>query len=79
MECPICYVDIREDDIYKTYCDHSFHEECILRWFQYSHSCPMCRTSKFEIPIKEYEKNYWTNNKKMKILIEQCKYHIFKI
>ena len=59
MECPICAETIKEKDKHITPCKHTFHEKCIKRWFKYSHTCPLCRTSKFNISIEEYEKNYW--------------------
>jgi len=72
MECPICYDVISEENKYITSCKHIFHEKCIERWFQHSYKCPMCRNSKFNISIEEYDKNYWKNNKKMTRRIENC-------
>ena len=79
MECSICYDLIDPENEYITGCNHIFHEKCIGRWFQYSHKCPMCRTSKFNISIQEYDHNYWKNNKKMTDLIQQSDKMIFKI
>lgn len=40
--CSICFDDI-EIKRYPMSCNHSFHEECILRWYHESNVCPVCR------------------------------------
>lgn len=45
MECSICLEEFqRENDVYtiKT-CGHSFHKNCIHKWFCNSNTCPYCR------------------------------------
>lgn len=39
-ECSIC---LDEKTNVKLNCGHHFHEDCILVWFQYNASCPVCR------------------------------------
>ena len=39
-ECPIC---LENKTNIKLKCDHYFHEDCILTWFEHDLSCPMCR------------------------------------
>ena len=42
MECSICYEEISHD-AYVTECKHKFHTDCLKKWLQDHHSCPMCR------------------------------------
>lgn len=47
--CTICYNDISsspefpEEQEMVLRCHHVFHSECIGRWFQQKHNCPLCR------------------------------------
>jgi hypothetical protein len=45
-ECNICQSDVVKNDAYlKTDCNHIFHEDCLLPWFEKGNStCPNCRT-----------------------------------
>lgn len=44
-DCPICLEDyVRENQILRTPCRHFMHRECLGRWLQASHFCPICRT-----------------------------------
>jgi hypothetical protein len=79
MNCSICLNEINDKDKYKTKCNHIFHEECIEFWYRKSQSCPLCRKSKFDIPLKEYDIHYWKNSNKMIQKIEQCKNSLFKV
>ncbi|KAG5620783.1 hypothetical protein H5410_006001, partial [Solanum commersonii] len=38
------------DDIVSMPCSHMFHGECITKWLETSHYCPICR---FETPMEE--------------------------
>ena len=45
--CGICLTSMSLDQgrcIIQTPCDHTFHYECLHKWFASSHSCPECRT-----------------------------------
>ena len=33
----------KKDRIYTLLCNHRFHKECILKWFEKSDTCPNCR------------------------------------
>ncbi|WCJ37289.1 RING/U-box superfamily protein [Euphorbia peplus] len=47
-ECRICLEGMEEGGFGMSMpCDHVFHVDCILKWLQKSHSCPLCR---FEMP-----------------------------
>jgi hypothetical protein len=40
-ECPICY---ENGKLVTLYCNHSFHENCLLKWVRTGQtSCPYCR------------------------------------
>lgn len=43
-KCIICLEEFNKGDcIYKTDCCHYFHKDCILRHFDNSYNCPICR------------------------------------
>lgn len=55
--CAICmdefvHVDINNDigtsRIFRMPCNHVFHQQCIVKWLQTSHTCPLCR---YPMPI----------------------------
>ena len=44
--CAICFTDFEEGDkVTPLRCDmrHTFHTDCILRWFNDNNICPVCR------------------------------------
>jgi hypothetical protein len=41
-ECPICF-ESNGSGWLKTECGHTFHTDCISRWWDESESCPCCR------------------------------------
>lgn len=46
--CSICFDELNEYayNYTKTICDHSYHEPCILKWYDTSQTCPICRDSR---------------------------------
>lgn len=42
QECSICNENY-ENEIFLTKCAHPFHKECIERWLNEKHNCPICR------------------------------------
>ncbi|KAI5061749.1 hypothetical protein GOP47_0024254 [Adiantum capillus-veneris] len=44
-ECAVCLVEFQDDDACRLLpkCNHSFHTECIDKWFVSNTTCPMCR------------------------------------
>ncbi|AAF15932.1 putative RING zinc finger protein; 84572-85321 [Arabidopsis thaliana] len=45
--CAICMEDYIEGSsiVAKLPCDHEFHGDCINKWLQLNHMCPLCRSS----------------------------------
>lgn len=44
QNCPICFDDYTNiSRIYKTKCNHYFHQTCIDKWLDYHKNCPICR------------------------------------
>ena len=42
--CSICLSEINDSiSIFKTYCDHCFHIDCIFPWISDNTTCPNCR------------------------------------
>ena len=78
-ECSICFEDINENDKNILNCNHIYHEKCIEKWFSINHQCPLCRKSKFDKTIKDFEENYYKNNLKIERQIKLCKNKIFNI
>ena len=60
--CPICLSNMNEgDNIYKIECGHTFHIECIMKWFRSSKGqCPCCLDNPFT------QKHTTTNLDKLK-------------
>ncbi|KAK4267735.1 hypothetical protein QN277_024475 [Acacia crassicarpa] len=52
-QCSICLEDFVDrgdgDDALVLPCDHCFHNNCIVKWLNTGHTCPLCR---FELPIE---------------------------
>ena len=44
-ECAICLSDFQyhEDGVISLKCGHLFHRECVAKWFEEHHTCPICR------------------------------------
>ena len=41
-ECSIC-LEVNNNQIIKTDCNHEFHEKCFFEWMKNSATCPICR------------------------------------
>ncbi|KAI5806150.1 hypothetical protein EDC01DRAFT_638850 [Geopyxis carbonaria] len=44
-DCPVCFEEMSETDIYKLPCGHMFHLRCLEGWKKKRNTCPMCRTA----------------------------------
>lgn len=43
--CVICLNDFKKDDtVYDTPCKHTYHKDCLDKWFKENNTCPTCRT-----------------------------------
>lgn len=42
-ECSVCLNDLSADGGCRTVCNHDFCYECVARWNEFHHVCPMCR------------------------------------
>ncbi|XP_039835604.1 E3 ubiquitin-protein ligase SIRP1-like isoform X2 [Panicum virgatum] len=52
-ECAVCLQDfVAEDKLRAMPCSHTFHQDCIFRWLEVNHVCPLCR---HELPTQEEE------------------------
>ncbi|AEE29761.1 unnamed protein product [Arabidopsis thaliana] len=48
--CIICLEEFSEGRRVVTLpCGHDFDDECVLKWFETNHSCPLCR---FKLPYQ---------------------------
>ena len=43
-DCSICYDKLVSKQVQELHCGHLFHHECVERWIEESHTCPICRT-----------------------------------
>ncbi|KAL9264984.1 E3 ubiquitin-protein ligase RING1-like-like protein [Drosera capensis] len=51
--CAICFEGFMDgDDLQGLQCCHVFHENCILKWFQLHHTCPVCRCTIDKKPLE---------------------------
>lgn len=49
-ECVVCLDELGEEtQVLSMPCSHMFHAQCITKWLQKSHYCPICR---FEMPTE---------------------------
>ncbi len=43
--CSICFLELDSDTVTLKECGHTFHSDCIIKWFRSDRkSCPLCRT-----------------------------------
>lgn len=44
-ECPICQVQLKNNDnVITLECAHIYHTQCISEWVKYKDECPLCRS-----------------------------------
>ena len=56
MNCSICLELIDNETITTTSCNHTFHKQCLKKWFKFDKSyhdkgwgrCPLCRRDSFD-------------------------------
>lgn len=59
--CPICFDEVSLRCLHKTFCGHVYHKNCIMKWFETSDECPVCRHEESEDPLIVFKKNIKTN------------------
>lgn len=69
LECSICFEAINsagysdaDASSRKLRCNHTFHKQCLSRWFKYNYTCPLCRKhiayDRIDGDIDEEKNNY---------------------
>ena len=58
--CAICLEQVKLSDR-KLACKHRFHTKCIIRWFETSVECPVCRMEQDSDPLVIFRKNVEKN------------------
>ncbi|KAJ1274192.1 hypothetical protein BS78_05G044300 [Paspalum vaginatum] len=52
-ECAVCLHDFAAGDWLRAMpCSHAFHQDCIFRWLEVNHVCPLCRHA---LPTQEQD------------------------
>lgn len=54
-ECPICIDSIHKEDLKILKCSHTFHNDCIAKWFVESSVCPVCRDDMSHEPLIQFK------------------------
>ena len=44
-QCSICINNIEPDSVEYLPCAHGFHRDCITRWLEIKHYCPICKNN----------------------------------
>jgi hypothetical protein len=57
--CPICLDEVQPSfkTNHITSCGHSFHSSCIMKWFETSDCCPVCRSDQPNEPFILFKNN----------------------
>ncbi|RNA21905.1 E3 ubiquitin-ligase RNF181-like [Brachionus plicatilis] len=71
-KCPICLIAFEEEGQTRAVkipnCGHIFHCDCILKWFEKTSSCPLCR---FELPTDDPSYEEFKRQKKREKIRQQ--------
>lgn len=54
MICSICLSIIKNRDLFKSKCNHRFHNVCIDNWLSINKTCPLCRCNIKKISKTRY-------------------------
>ena len=55
ITCPVCIENVHKDDVKVLKCSHTFHHECITKWFVESDVCPVCRDDMSHEPLIQFK------------------------
>lgn len=58
--CPICIDLVPIKEQHKTSCGHFYHTACIMKWYETSDECPVCRHDESTDPIIVFKHNVKT-------------------
>ena len=59
--CVVCLEELTRKDSRKLKCKHEFHTKCIMRHFETSIECPLCRMEQDDDPLVVFKKNVEDN------------------
>jgi len=63
--CSICYEPLDEGNTTSLPCTHTFHLDCVCKWFDVNINCPLCRSDPLQLQrYQEYQKRYKTRSKR---------------
>ena len=63
--CPICFEEVQFKELYKTSCNHTFHTGCLIKWYETSDDCPICRHTEDDDPLIIFKRNVKTEMEKI--------------
>lgn len=53
--CSICYENYTDNNKYTLECNHTFHSECIIKWFRHQkQNCPLCNDITLDLNVLNY-------------------------
>ena len=58
--CAVCLEETKRTDK-KLKCKHVFHTKCIMKWFETSIECPLCKMEQDDDPIVIFKQNVEEN------------------
>lgn len=44
-DCSICFESLKDEDMFKTHCGHTYHPRCLHSWLNRKQNCPVCRST----------------------------------
>lgn len=59
--CAVCLEELKTSESRKLKCKHAFHTRCIMRHFEESIECPLCRMEQDDDPIVIFKKTIEEN------------------
>lgn len=44
-DCSICFESLKDEEMFKTRCGHTYHPKCLHSWLNRKQNCPVCRAN----------------------------------